>query len=55
MSELDGMTNEELIQKTREFESEVRKTKTLITRVSNDVKNLEARIKENKEKLNLST
>ena len=33
MSELDGMTNEELISKTREFESEIRKTKTLITRV----------------------
>lgn len=55
MNELDGLTNEDLIAKTREFESEVRKTKTLITRASNESKNLDARIKENKEKLNLST
>ena len=55
MNELDGLTNEDLIAKTREFESEIRKNKTLITRATNESKNLDARIKENKEKLNLST
>ena len=55
MNELDGLTNEDLIAKTREFESEIRKNKTLITRATNESKNLDTRIKENKEKLNLST
>lgn len=55
MNELDSLTNEELIAKTREFESEIRKNKNLITRATNESKNLDARIKENKEKLNLST
>ncbi len=49
------MTNEELVAKTREFEAEIRKQKTQITRITNEIKNLDARIKENKEKLNLST
>lgn len=55
MSEVNAMTNEELISKTREFEAEVRKTKSNITRIQNDIKNVDLRIKENKEKLNLST
>ena len=55
MAELNNMTNEELVAKTRDFEAEIRKTKTTITRVTNEIKNLDARIKENKEKLNLST
>lgn len=54
MAELNGMTTEDLIAKTRDFESEVRKTKTQITRIQNDIKNLDARVKENKDKLNLS-
>jgi len=55
MSEVNAMTNEELIAKTREFEAEIRKTKTQFTRIQHEIKNLDARIKENKDKLNLST
>jgi len=55
MDEMQGMTNEEIIAKTREFESEKRKKQTVITRMNTELKNLDARIKENKERLNLST
>ena len=55
MAELNSMTPEDLIAKTREFEAEVRKSKTQITRIQNEIKNLDARIKENKDKLALST
>ena len=55
MNELNRMTNEELVARTREFEAEIRKTKTSITRANQDLKNLDSRIKENKEKLALST
>lgn len=41
------MTNEEIIARTREFESEIRKNKTSITRLQTESKNLELRIKEN--------
>lgn len=54
MAELNNLTNEELIGRTREFESEVKRMKTQITRINNEIKNLDARIKENKDKLNLS-
>ncbi len=55
MAEVNAMTNEQLIAKTREFEAEVRKTKSQITSLQNTLKNLDGRIKENKEKLALST
>ena len=55
MNEVNALTNDELIAKTREFEAEVRKIKTQITRVTNEIKNYDLRIKENKEKLNMST
>jgi 26S proteasome regulatory subunit T5 len=55
MNEVNALTNEDLVSKTREFEAEIRKTKTQITRITNDIKNLDVRIKENKEKLNMST
>ena len=55
MAELNNLTNEELITKTRDFESEIKKTKTTITRIERDIKALDARIKENKDKLSLST
>jgi 26S proteasome regulatory subunit T5 len=55
MNEVNAMTNEELIAKTREFEAEIRKTKSSITRITNEIKNYDARIKENKEKLAMST
>jgi hypothetical protein len=37
MSEVNAMTNEELIAKTREFESEIRKTKNSITRIAKEI------------------
>lgn len=55
MAEVNSMTVEELMSKTREFESEVRKIKTSITRVTKDIGGYDARIKENKEKLAMST
>lgn len=55
MSEVNAMTNEELVARTREFEAEVRKTKTQITRITNEIKNYDLRIRENKEKLKMST
>lgn len=55
MNEVNAMTNEELVSKTREFEADIRKTKTHLTRLNNEIKNLDLRIKENKEKLNMST
>lgn len=55
MDELNGLTNDDLIAKTRDFESDIRKSKTQITRITNEVKNLNGRIKENEEKLKMST
>lgn len=55
MAELNNMTNEDLITKTREFESDIKKTKTTITRIEREIKTLDGRIKENKDKLSLST
>jgi 26S proteasome regulatory subunit T5 len=55
MAEVNAMTNEQLIAKTREFEAEVRKSKSQITSIQNSIKNLDSRIKENKDKLALST
>ncbi len=51
MNEINAMTNDEIIAKTRDFEADIRKNKTLMTRMQNDAKNLDHRIKENKEKL----
>jgi 26S proteasome regulatory subunit T5 len=55
MAEVNGLTVDELVNKTREFESEVRKIKSNITRVTKDITSYDARIKENKEKLAMST
>ena len=55
MNEVNALTNEELVSKTRDFESDIRKQKTAITRITNEIKNYDLRIKENKEKLNMST
>lgn len=51
MNEINAMTDDEIIAKTREFEADIRKNKTLMTRLQNEAKNLDARIKDNKEKL----
>ena len=48
------MTTEEIIARTREFESDIRRNKQNMTRLQNEGKNLDARIKENKEKLNMA-
>jgi len=55
MNEINAMTTDEIIAKTREFEAEIRKAKTSMTRFQKEVKDLDLRIKENKEKLNMST
>lgn len=54
MSEINAMTNEQLIAATREFEAECRKGKSAMTRMTTESKNLDARIKENQEKLKMS-
>ena len=36
MSEINAMTNEELLARTREFEAEIRKNKTNITRIQSE-------------------
>ena len=55
MDELAGMTDADLIAATRDLESEVRKTKQQITRITQETKQLDARVKENQEKLKMST
>jgi 26S proteasome regulatory subunit T5 len=54
MNEINAMTNDEIIAKTREFDAEIRKAKTNMTRFQKEIKDLDLRIKENKEKLNMS-
>lgn len=49
------MTDADLIAATRDLESEVRKTKQQITRITQESKQLDARIKENQEKLKMNT
>ena len=55
MSEVNRMSEQDLQSKIREFEAETRKIKSNITRVNHEIKDLDLRIKENKEKLNMST
>lgn len=51
MSEIEAMTNDEIIAKTREFESDIRKNKSLTTRLQKEIKDLDLRIKDNQQKL----
>ena len=55
MAEINAMTTEEILARTRELESDIRKNKTSITRMQQEVKTLDLRIKENQEKLKMST
>lgn len=55
MNEINALTNEELVARTREFEAEIRKAKNNMTRFQREVKELDLRIKDNKEKLAMST
>ena len=54
MNEINAMTNEEIIARTRDFEADIRKNKTNMTRMQTEMKTLDLIIKENKEKLNMS-
>ena len=51
MSEIDAMTNDEIISKTREYESDIRKNKAVLTRLQSEAKTLDLRIKDNQTKL----
>ena len=55
MAEVNALSNDQLVAKTREFEAEIRKLKSQMTRITHELKDLDTRIKENKDKLNLST
>jgi 26S proteasome regulatory subunit T5 len=55
MNEINGMSEQELLSKTRELEGETRKIKNQLTTVSREIKDLDARIKENKDKIAMST
>jgi hypothetical protein len=52
--EFAGMTEADLIAETRRFEGEKRKLEQNVKRVANENKQLDARIKENQEKLKMS-
>lgn len=49
------MNDADLIAATRDMESEVRRAKQNITRITQEMKQYDARVKENQEKLKLST
>jgi 26S proteasome regulatory subunit T5 len=49
------MSDNDILAATKEFESQIRTLKNQITRISNETKQYEARIKENNEKIKLST
>lgn len=55
MAEINAMTTEEILARTRDLESDIRKNKTSITRMQQEIKTLDLRIKENQEKLKMST
>ncbi len=55
MAEYENMTDDQILAKTRELEYNIRKNKTNISRVSKEIQNYDSRIKENQEKLKLST
>lgn len=54
MGELSGLTNEQIVARQREAENQIRRFKSEITRLNNEQKDLDLRLKENKERLNLS-
>ena len=51
MAEIDRLTNDEIIARTRDMEAEIRKNKALTTRLQSEVKVLDVRVKDNQEKL----
>ena len=55
MDELADKSDNDLISATRDLEAEVRKLKNQMNKLTQDSKMLDARVKENQEKLKLST
>lgn len=55
MDALNSMTDNDILAATREFESQTRTLKNQITRITQETKQYDARIKENNEKIKLST
>jgi ATP-dependent 26S proteasome regulatory subunit len=55
MTELARLNDADLIAATRDMESEIRRAKQNITRITQEIKQYDARVKENQEKLKLST
>ena len=49
------MTDNDILAATKEYESQIRTLKNQITRIQNETKQFDARIKENQEKIKLST
>ena len=50
-----AMSDADLVAATRDMESEARRCKQNITRLTQEIKQYDARVKENQEKLKLST
>lgn len=55
MDQLAGMTEADILTATKEMENDVRRMKQQITRMTQECKQYDARIKENQEKIKLST
>jgi len=55
MAILNALSDENILAATKEFESEMRRYKQQITRMQQETKQYEARVKENQEKIKLST
>jgi 26S proteasome regulatory subunit T5 len=55
MDALTSMSDNDILNATRQFESQARTLKNQITRINQESKQFEARIKENQEKIKLST
>ena len=55
MDALASMSDNDILNATRQFESQARTLKNQITRINQETKQFEARIKENQEKIKLST
>lgn len=55
MSQLESMTDSDVLTATKEMENEMRRLKSQITRMQQENKQYDARIKENQEKIKLQT
>ena len=55
MDEMAGLTDAQLQEKIRDMEAEMRRNRQNMTRISQDQRLYEARLRENNEKLKMST